>query len=92
VTRGEDERGGAPRLEGECHAEWFDVGHNAFQFIVDCYHESGQAQGSHTVYFRVTADASNARELFRQLGTSLLRYADAYGPIGPADELPRHDA
>ena len=43
-------------------------------------------------YFRVIANPLNARELFRQLGTSLLRYADAYGPIEPGDEPPRHDA
>lgn len=66
---------------GRWFAESFDVGHNAFEFKLDCGRdEDGQV---HTVYFRVIASPANARELFRQLGLSLLRYADAYGPIDP---------
>ena len=64
---------------GRWFAESFNVGHNAFEFKVDCGHdEDGEVQ---TVYFRVIASPANARELFRQLGLSLLRYADTHGPI-----------
>jgi hypothetical protein len=64
---------------GRWFADSFNVGHNAFEFKVDCGRdEDGEVQ---TVYFRVIASPANARELFRQLGLSLLRYADTYGPI-----------
>jgi hypothetical protein len=66
-------------IVGSWFAESFVVGHNALQFRVDC--GQGSEQEVRTVYFRVIADPRNAKELFRQLGLSLLRYADAYGPI-----------
>lgn len=64
---------------GRWYASSFDVGHNAFEFKVDCGQDA--ADGLMTVFFRVIASPFNARELFRQLGTSLLRYADTFGPI-----------
>ena len=91
MTHGEDERGKTPAVVGRWFAESFVVGHNAFEFIVDCGRDEVTGE-MRTVYFRVIANPLNARELFRQLGTSLLRYADAYGPIEPGDEPPRHDA
>jgi hypothetical protein len=76
------------RVVGPWYATSFEVGHNAFEFKVDCGHElkvdfghddpEGQVM---TVYFRVIASPGNARELFRLLGAGLLRYADAFGPI-----------
>jgi hypothetical protein len=65
---------------GTWYADSFCVGHNAFEFKVDCGHESADNEMT-TVYFRVIANPFNARELFRLLGLGLLRYADAYGPI-----------
>ena len=62
------------------YADSFAVGHNAFQFKLDCGHESPSVDAT-TVYLRVIASPLNARELFRLLGVGLLRYADAYGPI-----------
>jgi len=62
------------------YAHSFAVGHNAFQFNVDCGHDSPNGEVM-TVYLRVIASPFNARELFRLLGVGLLRYADAYGPI-----------
>ena len=62
------------------YAESFSVGHNAFQFNVDCGHDSADGEVM-TVYLRVIASPFNARELFRLLGVGLLRYADTYGPI-----------
>jgi hypothetical protein len=70
---------------GRWFAESFAVGHNAFEFKVDCGHDESDGE-ARTVYFRVIASPVNARELFRQLGASLLRYADTFGPIeAPAD-------
>lgn len=91
MTRGDDDRGDAPPVVGRWFAESFVVGHNAFEFTLDCGRDevSGEMR---TVYFRVIANPIDARELFRQLGTSLLRYADAYGPIAPPGDTPRSDA
>jgi hypothetical protein len=76
---------------GRWFAESFVVGHNAFEFTLDCGRDevSGEMR---TVYFRVIANPLDARELFRQLGTSLLRYADAYGPIDTGDDPARRGA
>lgn len=62
------------------YADSFNVGHNAFEFNVDCGHDSPDGEVM-TVYLRVIANPFNARELFRLLGAGLLRYADAYGPL-----------
>ena len=75
---------------GRWFAECFKVGHNAFEFKVDCGRdEDGEVR---SVYFRVIASPANARELFRQLGLSLLRYADTYGPIDAPASQPRGGA
>jgi hypothetical protein len=72
---------------GRWYADSFDVGHNAFEFTVDCGQESHDEVM--TLYFRVIASPLNARELFRLLGVSLLRYADTFGPIdGPSGAGP----
>ena len=62
------------------YANTFAVGHNAFEFNVDCGHDGPDGEVM-TVYMRVIASPFNARELFRLLGAGLLRYADTYGPI-----------
>ncbi len=62
------------------YADTFAVGHNAFEFNVDCGHD-GPDEEVVTVYTRIIASPFNARELFRLLGAGLLRYADTYGPI-----------
>jgi hypothetical protein len=67
-------------LAGHWYADRFRVGQNAFEFKVDCGHESPDSEVT-IVYFRVIANPAHARELFRQLGVGLLRYADAFGPI-----------
>ncbi|KGQ19385.1 hypothetical protein LF41_3035 [Lysobacter dokdonensis DS-58] len=64
-------------LAGEWYADRFRIGHNAFEFKVDCGHE--KENGMTPVYLRVIANPVNARELFRQLGVGLLRHADRFG-------------
>jgi len=68
-------------LIGHWYANCFEVGHNAFEFKVDCGQNSPDGEVV-TVYFRVIASPFNARELFRLLGMALLRYSDTFGPIG----------
>lgn len=70
----------AVRPESTWYADRFRVGHNAFEFKVDCGHEPAGSD-MNTVYLRLIANPFNARELFRMLGTELLSYADAYGAI-----------
>ena len=73
------------RVAGRWYATPFDVGHSAFEFCVDCGREGGDEDDVMTVVFRVIASPHNARELFRQLGTSLLHYADRFGPFDDVD-------
>lgn len=73
------------------YANSFAVGHNAFEFNVDCGHDTADAEVM-TVYLRVIASPFNARELFRLLGVGLLQYADAFGPIGNGDPGARSGA
>ena len=80
---GNDE-GDDRQVVGRWYASSFEVGHNAFEFNVDC----GQNEVM-TVFFRVIASPFNARELFRQIGVSLLNYADQFGPIDD-QESPRN--
>jgi hypothetical protein len=83
VTR--DDENPAPedwQVVGRWHAQSFVVGHTALEFKVDCGRDPDEAM---TVFFRIVASPSNARQLFRELGISLLRYADKYGPIGDPD-------
>ena len=67
---------------GTWHAHGFEVGHNAFQFKLDCAQDRADGEELMTVYFRILADPRNARQLFRLLGAGLIRYADVFGPIG----------
>lgn len=78
VDGNEADRDAAP-LSGQWYADRFRVGQNAFEFKVDCGHEADNSGLS--VYFRVIANPASARELFRQLGIGLLRYADRFGRI-----------
>lgn len=79
-------------LTGAWYADQFRVGQNAFEFKIDCGHESPEDELV-TLYFRIIANPANAQELFRLLGVALLRYFDAFGLIddgdGPAP--PRRD-
>ena len=71
------------QVVGRWQATSFEVGHNAFEFKVDCGRES-QPDELVAAYFRLIASPINTRELFRLLGVGLLRYADRFGPIdGP---------
>lgn len=70
------------RVVGRWHAQSFSVGHSALEFKVDCGRDPDEQM---TVFFRIIASPANARQLFRELGISLLRYADMHGPIGDPD-------
>jgi hypothetical protein len=84
VPDDEGHESGDRELIGHWYANCFEVGHNAFEFKVDCGQNSADG-GIVTVYFRVIASPFSARELFRQLGVALLRYSDTFGPIDGKD-------
>jgi hypothetical protein len=88
---GDDDDRDDGRLVGRWYATSFEVGHNAFEFKVDCGQDSPDAEAM-TLYFRVIASPFNARELFRLLGAGLLRYADTFGPIDEAATTGRSGA
>lgn len=69
------------------YADMFRVGHNAFEFKLDCGRDAGDAMTA--VYLRVLTSPHRARELFRLLGVALIQYADAFGPIGEPGAAPR---
>jgi hypothetical protein len=77
-------------LQGRWYADRFRIGQNAFEFKVDCGHESADDEMTE-VYFRVITNPASARALFRQLGIGLLHYADTFGPIDGNGEPPRGD-
>lgn len=66
---------------GIWQAHWFEVGHNAFQFKLDCAQGGPDGENPMTLYLRILADPPKARQLFRLLGAGLVRYADVFGPI-----------
>lgn len=68
---------GGEEFEGAWYADRFRVGHNAFQFKVDCGHVDPANEVS-AVYFRFITNPFNARELFKLLGVGLLQYADVW--------------
>ena len=80
---GDDE----PWTAGAWYADQFRVGQNAFEFKIDCGHESPEEELM-TVYFRIIANPANAQQLFRLLGVALLRYCDAYGLIDNGGDRP----
>lgn len=76
---------------GVWQAHSFEVGHNAFQFKLDCAQGWADGEKQMTLYLRILADPPKARQLFRLLGAGLVRYADVFGPIAgdpPAGEAP----
>jgi hypothetical protein len=70
------------------YANYFEVGHNACEVLLDFgqfYAENARAR----VHTRIIMNPSYAKALLRTLSESLLRYEQAFGPIddptGPTD-------
>jgi hypothetical protein len=74
----------ASRLEGR-YANYFKVGHNAFEFVLDFgqyYPEDARAQ-FHT---RIISTPVYTKALFRTLGESIEQYEQAFGGIPREEE------
>lgn len=83
-----DDKGAEGPLAGAWYADRFKVGQNAFEFMIDCGHETAEPEYM-TVYLRVIANPVHAQELFRLLGVALVRYCDAYDLIDIGSTPPR---
>lgn len=83
-----NDKGAEEPLAGAWYADRFKVGQNAFEFKIDCGHETPE-QEFMTVYFRVIANPVHAQQLFRLLGVALVRYCDTYGLIDIGGTPPR---
>jgi hypothetical protein len=72
-------QGGAPP-EGR-YANYFMIGHNAFELIIDCgqcYAKDEEPQ----LHTRIITSPGYGKALLRTLSESLEQYEKTYGPIG----------
>ena len=75
---------GAAELEGR-YANYFKVGHNAFEFLLDfgqLYADSQRAR----LHTRIITNPVYAKALFETLGASIKRYEDAFSTIPAEDQ------
>lgn len=67
------------RLEGR-YANWFQIGHNAFEFLVDCGQHYPETSEMH-LHTRIITSPSYARALLELLQTAVQQYEETHGPI-----------
>jgi hypothetical protein len=74
---GDDSTQGA--IEGK-YANYFQIGHNAFEFLLDFgqLYADGKGEQIHT---RIVTSPSYAKELLKVLGESVEQYEKNFGPI-----------
>jgi hypothetical protein len=74
-------------LEGR-YANYFQVGHNAFEFILEFgqVYRGGDPPSLHT---RIIANPAYAKEFLQVLGNALNAYQHTFGELGDPDDL--HD-
>ena len=70
-------------IEGK-YANYFQVGYNAFEFLLDFgqLYSDGKQERYHT---RIVTSPSYARELLKVLGESIEQYEQTFGPIKQAE-------
>ena len=85
-----EQAGGAPnepdKLEGR-YANYFEVGHNAFEFLIDfgqLYSETGTAQ----LHTRIITSPTYAKAFLETLRESVERYERTFGAIGKEKQKP----
>lgn len=72
-------------LEGR-YANYFKVGHNAFEFLLDCgqfYPESKEAR----LHTRIITSPIYAKALLELLRESIDRYEQTFGPFQKSEEI-----
>lgn len=75
----ESQASGRNDLEGK-YANYFQVGHNAFEFVVEFgqMYADGQQEQIHT---RIVTGPSYAKDFLELLEQSLEQYEEQFGPI-----------
>jgi hypothetical protein len=76
---GEDPAQGA--IEGK-YANYFQIGHNAFEFLLDFGQKYSEGKREH-FHTRIVTSPSYAKELLKVLGESLEQYEQTFGPTEP---------
>jgi len=66
-------------IEGK-YANYFQIGHNAFEFLLDFgqMYSDGTGERFHT---RIVTGPSYAKELLKVLSESIQQYEAAFGPV-----------
>lgn len=67
------------------YANYFEIGHNAFEFYLD-FGQSGLEGEPARMYLRVITSPFVARALCEKLNESLASYQKSFGPIPAEDE------
>ena len=67
------------RLEGR-YANWFQIGHNAFEFLLDFGQHFPETSEMHP-HTRIITSPTYAKALFELLQTSIEQYEESHGPI-----------
>jgi hypothetical protein len=67
------------RLEGR-YANWFQIGHNAFEFLLDFGQHFPETSEMH-LHTRIITSPIYAKALFEVLQTSIEQYEESHGPI-----------
>lgn len=62
------------------YANYFEVGHNLFEFVLD-FGQGGQENESIRIYVRIITTPEGAETLSRLLGEALGKYRQTFGPI-----------
>lgn len=65
------------------YANCFEVGHNAFEFVLDFGQKYDELDAA-TTHTRIVTSPSYAKALQQTLAESIERYEKEFGPLGPA--------
>lgn len=68
---------GHPMLEGH-YANVFQVGYNAFEFVIDFGQQYGDGTNEH-FHMRVVTSPAHVKALMETLSDSMKRYEESYG-------------
>lgn len=74
---------GKPAPELAVYANQFEVGYNAFEFLLDFAQDYYGAQGMAVAHTRIVTAPAYAKVFRGLLDRSILEYEAAFGPIGP---------
>ncbi len=67
------------------YANYFEIGHNAFEFLLDLG-QLGVETDTARIYMRVITSPLGARNLCHLLNEALAEYRKSFGPIRHEDE------